>query len=192
MNLVIFPLPIYLLPGGITRLRIFEQRYIKMVKQAVTGDGFVISQFAKEDENPCCRWGSHVTIVDFQNGDDGLLYIDVKCDAIVNIGETYRDEDNLLRAPITLSQHWPGQPVSTNSQLLADELRKFFDDNPHYASLYPQPEFDSPVWVCSRWLELIPINFDNKCCFIEPDSFSKAMNFLATVIIEHHEEKTDL
>ncbi len=31
VNLPIFPLPVFLLPKGVTRLRIFEERYLKMV-----------------------------------------------------------------------------------------------------------------------------------------------------------------
>lgn len=187
MKLAIFPLPIYLLPGGITRLRIFEQRYLKMVKQAVSGEGFVISLYRQEEENHISDWGSHVKIIDFQHGDDGLLYIDVQCEAIVSVVNAEADEDNLLHGDVAISNHWPVQPDSLDSRLLADELSKFFVDNPTYASLYPDPDFDSPVWVCSRWLELIPINYEKKRCFIEPDSFPQAVSFLSTVIIQENE-----
>ncbi|WP_169303002.1 LON peptidase substrate-binding domain-containing protein [Thalassotalea mangrovi] len=184
MNLAIFPLPVYLLPGGITRLRIFEQRYLKMVKEAASGDGFVISLHREGNEFNISDWGSWVHIIDFQHGDDGLLYIDVQCQDLVRIGTVERDQDKLLHGDVQVCEHWPVQQANDDTQLLGEELNKFFDANPTYASLYPDPDFGSPVWVCGRWLELIPINYEKKRCFIHPDSFSKAINFLSTVIIE--------
>jgi len=41
VTLPIFPLPVFLLPGGVTKLRIFEPRYLKMVSTASSGQGFV-------------------------------------------------------------------------------------------------------------------------------------------------------
>ena len=82
MNIPIFPLSIYLLPQGITRLRIFEQRYLNMVKNVHKTNGFVISYYQDSPnldiESKISAWGSWVEIVNFMQGDDGILVIDVK------------------------------------------------------------------------------------------------------------------
>ena len=50
MQLGVFPLPIILFPNGITRLRIFEPRYVRLVKQAAAGDGFALSVYMPNTE----------------------------------------------------------------------------------------------------------------------------------------------
>ena len=43
MKRAIFPLPVFILPEGATKLRIFEQRYLDMVKEAAKDNtGFVV------------------------------------------------------------------------------------------------------------------------------------------------------
>ena len=70
-NLPIFPLSVFLLPEGMTKLRIFEPRYLKMVSIASKGQGFVI--WAKGDNKSISDspWGSWVEIINFDKAEDG-------------------------------------------------------------------------------------------------------------------------
>lgn len=43
LEVAVFPLPIFLLPRGRQRLRIFEPKYLAMVAHAAQGDGFIIA-----------------------------------------------------------------------------------------------------------------------------------------------------
>ena len=65
LTLPIFPLPVFILPGGIIRLRIFEPRYLKMIKIATQGEGFVIWLNPQTSEKPMIKWGSWVEVVKF-------------------------------------------------------------------------------------------------------------------------------
>ncbi|TYK66211.1 LON peptidase substrate-binding domain-containing protein [Colwellia echini] len=105
-TLPIFPLPIFLLPEGITRLRIFEQRYLKMIKIASKGQGFVIWLNSQESSSPLIKWGSWVEIINFDLGDDGVLEVDVKCKSLVDIISLNKDEDNLHFGVVNEKLHW--------------------------------------------------------------------------------------
>lgn len=184
MNLPIFPLSIYLLPGGITRLRIFEQRYINMVKNADQTDGFAISFYQEQNEFNISSWASWVDIVDFQLGNDGLLVIDVKCKSLISIINCYRDENNLLQAKVEKKEHWPQSKAILKVPNLTEDLKRLFALNDDLSAMYQGHFQDDLNWVCSRWLELLPVTFADKSLFVEPHSFNSALEFLTTLMVE--------
>ncbi|WP_413702172.1 hypothetical protein ACLKMH_12185 [Psychromonas sp. KJ10-10] len=53
----VFPLPIFMLCGGVQRLRIFEQRYIDMVANSQQTDGFVIAPSEVNSPTQVSQWG---------------------------------------------------------------------------------------------------------------------------------------
>ncbi|MEH6452600.1 MAG: peptidase S16, partial [Psychromonas sp.] len=65
MRIALFPLPIFILPGGKTRLTIFEPKYKRLVSESMsTGNGFGIcspNQQTISDNNI----GTRVKIFDF-------------------------------------------------------------------------------------------------------------------------------
>ena len=64
MILPVFTLPIFLLPDGHTRIRVFEPRYLKLVRIASQNHGFVIYNSDKHNEDV----GSLVDIINFEQG----------------------------------------------------------------------------------------------------------------------------
>ena len=70
LDLAVFPLPIFLLPGGRQRLRIFEQKYLTMVAHAAKGDGFIIATQDNTKSESLSTWGTKVSIVDFNMSDE--------------------------------------------------------------------------------------------------------------------------
>lgn len=190
MNIPIFPLSIYLLPQGITRLRIFEQRYLNMVKNVHKTNGFVISYYQDSPnldiESKIAAWGSWVEIVNFMQGDDGILVIDVKCKALVDIQNTSINNEQLMVGEVEVRAHWAdslGQQAHAQSEL-SGQLRQVFNDNQPLAELYQLIFIDDPHWVCARWLELLPLPFADKSIFSTQDSFNKALNFLSEILIK--------
>ncbi|WP_371188622.1 LON peptidase substrate-binding domain-containing protein [Thalassotalea maritima] len=187
MKIPVFPLPIYLLPGGITRLRIFEQRYLNMVKNAHKTNGFVISLHRPEMPQQVGDWGSWVDIIDFQMGEDNLLIIDVKCRTLVRLSELERTEENLLLASFREMPHWQPIKQSENTREFSRKLKSVFTANEQLAKLY-QGEFNNdPNWVCARWLELFPISFDDKDHFAKAGSEQDAVDFLTAIIVEQRQ-----
>lgn len=192
MKLALFPLPIFLLPKGRTRLRVFEPRYKRLVKESVGDKGFVILPFDNLPnlDDPICRWGSHVKIVDFETGNDGLLHIDVECVGMVEVDDFDVEFDELKRGNCTEKPHWPLNTVdpefalSDDAARLSENLSMLFQQNPELNQLYPTTDFDSKVWVCRRWLELLPLKRSEQNVFAQPNSFRRAFQFLSSIVFE--------
>ena len=106
INLPIFPLPIFILPQGITRLRIFEARYLKMVSLAMKNQGFVILSNDKDDKSNASHVGSWVEIINFEQSDDGILLIDVHCKCLVDIQSISQDSMKLHHGDVAPIAHW--------------------------------------------------------------------------------------
>lgn len=182
MNLAIFPLPLVLFPGGVTRLQIFEQRYLRMVKQSAAETGFVITTHDSKHPNDISRFGAWVKIIDFPQLSNGLLGIDVQAQCLMSITNINIEQDKLAVGEVTEQSHWPQQQHNERTQALATALKQMFVVNPTLKTLYPNPKFDDANWTCNRWLESLPINVPDKVQFYAPDSFELALNLICSVV----------
>ncbi len=182
LSLAVFPLPLFILPGGVQRLRIFEPRYLTMVSQATNGDGFVMARYDKNAMHNVAGWGTRVQIIDFDMDDDGVLVIDVRGQHLVRLEELYSRDDGLLMAKTDYLPHWTCLEAGATATDLATLLKSIFDDNDKLAELYQQVYFDSGEWVCARFLELLPLSLNDKEKFIEPSSYIQLKQFLHTFI----------
>lgn len=180
-HLPLFPLDIFLLPAGITRLRIFEARYLKMVSLSTALGGFIIYCNKQEDEN-ITRWGSWVEIINFDQGNDGVLEIDVKCKSLVELSLLQQEEDNLYFADVKEIKHWSQRHSTTELLLLSDSLNSLFESNILLDNLYTEKLTSNPYWVVSRWLELLPIPIDIKNVFIFESSYIEAKKLINSII----------
>lgn len=179
----IFPLPIVLYPNGITRLRIFEQRYLRMVKQASGDVGFVISLFDKFNPDKLSDIGTFVKIIDFDQLDDGTLGIDIQAQSLVSIGSSYQEQDKLHKAQIISVNHWSEQPFSSKIEILANRLESALSESPAAKALYSQTKMENANWVVARWLEILPLNPSLKAIFYNPNSFEQAIDLLSMVVL---------
>lgn len=185
MKLPIFPLPIYLLPSGVVQLRIFEPRYLNLVKNANQTNGFVIAHTM--DKTQFNDWGSWVDIVDFDTDETGLLNIMVQCKQLVALSEidrTARDNriDGLIQANTHILQHWPINSNHQACEYFQTQLEALFASSKILQQHYKECHFEQANWVCARWLEILPLKFKDKCHFAHQDSFPQAVEFLANVL----------
>ncbi|MFT7009187.1 MAG: Lon protease-like protein [Colwellia sp.] len=196
-HLPIFPLPVFLLPGGITRLRIFEQRYLKMIQIASKGSGFVIvsnsinsTKESKESTvaTPDDEWGSWVDIINFDQGDDGVLEVDVKCKNLVQLLSIDKDEDNLHFGEVKISSHWSQSEIKTENISLFHSLVSVFEQSPLLESLYKDDMTANTHWVIARWLEILPINLEVKTLFSKDDSFQTAQEFVHSIVLSNKKQ----
>ncbi|MBE0366135.1 hypothetical protein PULV_b0879 [Pseudoalteromonas ulvae UL12] len=183
MQLGVFPLPIFLLPGGVTRLRIFEPRYIRLVKEAITQQGFALSTYNNEPPYNSSEHAAWVDIIDFSTLEDGLLSIDVKAKSLVSLRDFTIEKDQLKKATAKQIEHWSAKENCDKSAALAQELESIFNANPDFSALYQQHEYDNPNWVCARFIEILPLSIQKKYEFIQPNSYGLCLDFLHTLII---------
>ena len=183
INLPIFPLPIFILPQGITRLRIFEARYLKMVSLAMKNQGFVILSNDKDDKSNASHVGSWVEIINFEQSYDGILLIDVHCKCLVDIQSISQDSMKLHHGDVAPIAHWSEVNLDETTSDLSTSLSKLFSENNELNDLYQKQCFSSGDWVVARWIELIPLKLSEKKIFVAQDSYSQAKQLLQRIIL---------
>lgn len=183
----LFPLSAHLLPGGKLSLRIFEPRYVRMVKEACAnntefGMCMLNSKGDKELNQHILPIGTFAKVIDFDLLEDGMLGITVeglRCFRIVNI----KTENDGLRVgecePLA-----PWQIPSENTVIapIDNRLKEIFDKYPEIHDQYPYPHFEDPIWVIYRWLELIPIKAEQKQILLKQNDCVKALQYLTQLV----------
>jgi len=196
--LPVFPLPIFILPGGVTKLRIFEQRYLKMVKISAANQGFVIFMNNNQVKGANTmdselvtktQWGSWVKIINFDQGDDGVLEIEVECTSLVQIKSIEKDEDNLHFGTVSEIEHWSKEATNNegtdNENIdLSTSLKNVFAENDILNTLYPKKTLNDVHWVLARWLEILPIELNIKSEFVVKHNIEEAKGFVESIIFK--------
>lgn len=182
-----FPLGVFLLPAGITRLKVFEPRYLRLVRIAMKEHGFVILPNTNEANNTNISksemlWGSWVDIVNFDQGDDGVLEIDVQCKSLVRVNVLAKETDALHFADVQVLKHWAEKVSSKRNVTLSHSLARLFENNHLLDEIYPNKHINDRYWVIARWLELLPVNLTIKHQFVLEDSFAQAERFVGSII----------
>lgn len=184
--LAVFPLPIFLLPGGRTKLRIFEPKYVRMVKESAGADGFILSYLQKDKEFQCCDWGAWVEIVDFETLSDGILGITIEANQLVRLTDFYYEQDNLLNATIDVFEHWTADSLPSTSLSLRGIQQAYVEllhQQTQLSEFYPEPEVENSTWVVARWLEVLPLNTEVRKKLTDIDSFKLALKTVETIIL---------
>ncbi|WP_051333606.1 LON peptidase substrate-binding domain-containing protein [Aliagarivorans marinus] len=175
MQLPLFPLSMLLLPGGLSKLRIFEPRYQRLVSLATSsGQGFILTPATDDYE-----LGVRCYINDFEQLEDGLLGIDICAEQRVNINNVYRDDDGLNFAECEIAPDWQWQQHSASEQL-SRQLENLLARHPCYADHPEARHLDSPGWSICRWLELLPFSNEARAHILSEDN---------PVVLEHLAEQ---
>lgn len=188
MQIPLFPLSTVVLPGGQLPLRLFEPRYIDMVKNCFktnTGFGVCLIKDGSEAGQPAQPYphGTLVSIVDFDQGPDGLLHICAEGQQEFNLVTFTANADNLLIGEVQMYEQ--AAPVEMNAEYknLADKLAillQYVEPN----IVYADKQLDNADWVCNRLLELLPLTAASKFELLQLQDNTSRLNALAGLQIE--------
>src|SRR5690554_425390 len=161
-SVALFPLTSHILPGGRIHLRIFEQRYIRMVKEALSeqkGIGICMldPKGNEADNTHILPIGTLVNVVDFESLVDGMFGITVAGEQLFEIRSIATAQDGLRTGQVVLREHWATNSLSNEDILLRQRLQEVFDAYPELSQMYPEKKFDDEPWICQRWLEILPL-----------------------------------
>lgn len=155
----LFPLSVALYPGVTLPLRIFEQRYLRLVSESLKADtGFGVALIREGGEvGRASVWplGLHVNIVDWSQGEEGLLHVQVEGDRRFRIAGTSRADDGLLLGDVEWLPEPDPQPVPEECDgLLAvlDELKEHAAGLP--LGFAPVDSADALSWQLAQLLPL--------------------------------------
>jgi uncharacterized protein len=163
IEMPLFPLASVLFPGGQLQLRIFEPRYLDLVRECTrygTGFGVCLILEGREVGAPAIPAviGTIARINDFHSGDDGLLGIVAEGGPRFRVARTRIRSDGLLRGDADV---WPGepeQPVPVEFALLQSILERLIETMaPHWRHA-PRSAYDDASWLGFRLAELLPLD----------------------------------
>jgi Lon protease-like protein len=162
-DIPLFPLNTVLFPGGRLDLRVFERRYLDLVRDCTRGGGgfgvclILHGREVGEAAVPAAI-GTLAHIVDFNMQADGLLGISVSGGRRFH-GERSRVRDNgLAHGQVAFWADEPVLAIPAEFQLLATILERLLEKTggPHASS--PRARFDDAAWVGFRLAEALPID----------------------------------
>ena len=192
MQLPLFPLSSIVMPDGLMPLRLFERRYIDMVKNCFktdTGFGVCLIKEGNEAGEPSTPYpiGTLATIVDFDQGSDGLLHITAKGEQEFRILTYAANEAKLLVAEIELIPLRPPTPMNEKVETLALKLElilQYLESDVRFE----KQELDNPDWVCHRLLELLPLTPEAKYELLQMPSNFERLESMSALQIEIAEQ----
>ncbi len=162
-DIMLFPLTSIVLPEGKMNLRIFEPRYIRMVKECSsknTGFGVCLvgSDGDPKEVGNVSSVGTLARIVDFEILSDGLLGITVVGEKRFHVKHVRADPDGLRHAKVEWMDNWVEPSDAFRFERLSQQLADVYEEFPQLGALYPHRFYDDPSWVTQRWLELLPLD----------------------------------
>lgn len=174
VELPLFPLATVLYPGAPLSLRIFEPRYLDMVRDCTRqGTGFgvclILDGFEVGDPALPAAVGTVATITDFHTTEEGLLGVVARGGARFRVERTRVRADGLLRGEVQL---WPDEPpleVPPEFGLLQTILERLVETlGPHWRDA-PRSAYDDASWLGFRMAELLPLTNSERQRLLELD-----------------------
>jgi Lon protease-like protein len=187
-DLPLFPLNTVLFPRGPLPLRIFETRYVDMVKRCMREGvcfGVVLVQGGSEvGQAPgYADIGTSARIIDFNLLQDGLLGITCRGERRFRVLRRWREADGLNMGAV----EWidPPAPAATSVPVeyrhLADLLRRVLPElGDVYAGL--EPRYDDADWVGARLIEILPLALGDKQSCLELEDPLERLALVAPLI----------
>ena len=127
-SLPLFPLQTVLFPDALLPLRIFESRYIDMVRECMrAGHGFgVVARFPEDEQGAAwhARIGTEAIITDFTTLEDGLLGLATRGQRRFLIESTHARQDGLLFGQVAWLPPEPARPVPPQHAALQTLMRE--------------------------------------------------------------------
>ncbi len=181
--LPLFPLKTVLFPGGVLPLRVFETRYVDMVRDCMKRNApFGVVAIRSGDEVGAAAEpygiGTLAHIAEWDMPEFGVLLLNTRGGERFRVLETRTRPNQLLEARTEALPAVAGNDDSGESlQLCANVLRVVIDDllqrargsaGDDFISPFPEPHrLDDPGWVANRWSEMLPIAIDEKQQLLE-------------------------
>ncbi len=161
----LFPLGAVLLPGGRVPLKIFEQRYLTLVRDCMRDNqpfgvvwirrGSEVAQRGRASPE-LGDWGTLARIVDWDQLPDGLLGITIEGGERFDLLRTRSQEDGLVLGEVELRPAPPRQPPLPEWQSLSDLLRSL-QTHPHVERMGLVVDYSDSWQVAWQLLQILPL-----------------------------------
>ncbi|MFT4255343.1 MAG: LON peptidase substrate-binding domain-containing protein [Pseudoxanthomonas sp.] len=174
-TLPLFPLHTVLLPGAALRLRVFERRYLDMIRDCGrSGGGFGVCLILEGGEvgTPAtpAAFGCEAVIEDFDTGADGLLNLRLRGRRRFRVLRSRVRDNGLVVGEVEWRDPDGDDELRPEHALLATLLEEILQQ----ASAGPLPALppaqgDNAAWVGWRLAELLPLDDRQRLAILQED-----------------------
>jgi Lon protease-like protein len=185
-TLPLFPLNTLVFPGGRLPLRVFEQRYLDMIKQAIadgTPFGICAIREGAEVGAPAIPYavGTRVIITDWDMPQTGILHIDTQAQQRFVIRSIHTEANGLLIGSVESVSVEVISPIPDELQLAAEILRHIVKE--YGDAHFPAPHhFEDAVWVGYRLSEVLPLKLSAKQSLLEMNDSVERLRILNEIL----------
>lgn len=190
----VFPLSSIVFPKSRMPLRIFETRYLDMVKSCLRKDqGFAVMliqaggevrRFSDQPHPELYPVGVYAKIVDWNARDDGCLGITIEGLCRVSLSsELSMAEDGLYSAELCALETAPsGQPPSQLAML--ESVAQGLLEHPLLSSLDMDYKPGQPQLLASILAQWLPLSLDQKASVLDADSVDEQLSLLQAYLAD--------
>ncbi len=177
-SLPLFPLQVVLVPGAALDLRIFERRYLDMVRECGrNGSGFGVCLILEANEaGPAspAAFGTEAVIEDFGTTPEGLLSLRVRGRRRFHVLRTRVRDSGLVSADIEYRDDAGAPRLLPEHALLSELLRRILEQVgaafTGQGGVDPSPaQFEDAAWVGWRLAELLPLALPQRQALLQLD-----------------------
>lgn len=185
--LPLFPLDTVLFPGGALTLRVFEARYLDLVRECGrqgTGFGICLITEGQEVGEPAtpAPVGCEARIHDFASAPDGVLVLTVHGERRFRIEQAGRRDNGLLVADVRWLDESGPVAIRPEHQLLALLLRRIIERAGPPHDQVEKERFDDADWVSWRLAEWLPLPWSERQALLQEGDAHARMQRLVELI----------
>lgn len=195
-SLALFPLSRALVPQASLKLQLFEQRYLKLIRNCMaSGKGFGIVGLESGEEtqvkgaqvkadsgiatDPCkfYPYGCYVNILDWDQLENGLLGITLLGERRFVVRSSEQDEDGLWMAQVDWLEDYRRAEVSTDYQ----GIKELFESLAQYSGHTNTPDEDAAAlgWAIAN---ILPLGNEIFSLLLAEDDPIERLEIIATQI----------
>ena len=173
-QLPLFPLKTVLVPGAMLGLRVFEPRYLDLVRECGhDGTGFGICLILEGEEagatTTSAAFGTEARIEDFGADAGGLLTLQVRGARRFHVRRTRVRDNGLVVAQVEWCDPDPDDELRPEHAVLGMLLRGILEQIGGEHATAPPARFDDAGWVGWRLAELLPLDDEQRQLLLQED-----------------------
>lgn len=182
-DIPLFPLATVLFPGGPLELRIFEPRYLDLVRECTRTDtrfGVCLILGGSETGAPAvpAAVGTLARITDFFTSAEGILGICAEGGERFRVEQARVRDDGQLRGDVACWPAGPVLPVPPEFGLLVTILRRLVEQMAPPWKSADERCYDDAGWIGFRMAELLPLDNSERQQLLEIDDSLERLAWL--------------
>jgi Lon protease-like protein len=183
-SLGLFPLHAVLLPGGVLGLRVFEPRYLDLVRDCGRdGSGFGVCMIIDGEEAGAAAmpaaFGTEARIEDFGSDERGLLTLRVRGHRRFHVRRTRVRDSGLVVGEVAWCDPDPDDELRAEHAVLGTLLQRLFEQVGGENAAAGPRQLDDAAWVGWRLAELLPLdNLQRQALLQQDDPHARLQHLL--------------